>query len=745
EPMPAGARPVILFMVDGMRPDWLREAVKRGIVPNIARYFFAQGTELESFTSHSVTLTSWGTILTGVESDRHGLRASSNASRDPSVALDSFLDFRHDLKYLYYGANPESRGLMRIRSTKTRWLPDYVKPSEALTSFQPIRAQQFLPFVGFGKRAHVLAPLAAKGSLNGSKELDLATSADMAAAIDCNETAKDCGVNFDLPPITEEIESQVDSTHRAAALSRPRSSYRLVTVWFSAVDHIGHEAPLELDVGLKAIDKGIGEIMDAAARHSTLKNAVAILTSDHGVSGGSIGDHGVPGAPHVDSEPLRPTDEIFNTTFNLAQFMAGDYTGAHEFPFVVGSHKIDKPFIAGKFDLLYKIMPPFSYTYAGIQKNSAPGTENVQGRSLLVEPYGDSLAHVIFTLDRARNLDPSKRISFHELSRYPGRDGKPVDIPAKLLDYQVNNIVLTQNGIRDDVGTRLKAIHGNRPVGIFAMALEGQGALAWARTLAPADPDDAKGTWRPPVLVRAHGGKSAVILTRDVGKEAFFRYVIVDGFGQISREAPGEPAKFAGTRTTDPSKDPLGYDAALPLGWQTDRQWAAKLRDEWYPTAVFSIARNLTLASDYGMDPETGKPIIFEGEQIIDERGKTFFSKIGSFFRLNELRPKVEKVTKSVRSIAEAEQPDFILYANIGFSFNPFQAHSGDHGGIAREHVKNSLFVYDPDASRKGEALRSIDPVLSKDVAATVLDYLGLDQSAVEGRSFRKLLAAPAR
>jgi hypothetical protein len=94
---PEGARgpcgQVVVFYVDGLRPDVVEEMSAMGHLPNITERFIAGGTHLaHAFTAFpSDTITSNGTMWTGCFSDRHGLKGQVRFSRTRR-ASDSFLE-----------------------------------------------------------------------------------------------------------------------------------------------------------------------------------------------------------------------------------------------------------------------------------------------------------------------------------------------------------------------------------------------------------------------------------------------------------------------------------------------------------------------------------------------------------------------------------------------------------------------------------------------------------------------------
>ena len=84
---------VVVFYVDGLRPDVVEEMVAMGHLPNIRRHFVEGGTYLtNAFTSFpSDTITSNGCMWTGCFSDRHGLKGQVRFNRH-SHHSDSYLE-----------------------------------------------------------------------------------------------------------------------------------------------------------------------------------------------------------------------------------------------------------------------------------------------------------------------------------------------------------------------------------------------------------------------------------------------------------------------------------------------------------------------------------------------------------------------------------------------------------------------------------------------------------------------------
>lgn len=84
---------VIVFYMDGLRPDVVQEMSAMGHLPTLTKLFLEGGTWLsESYTGFpSDTITSNGTMWTGCFSDRHGLKGQVRFSRR-SLISESYLE-----------------------------------------------------------------------------------------------------------------------------------------------------------------------------------------------------------------------------------------------------------------------------------------------------------------------------------------------------------------------------------------------------------------------------------------------------------------------------------------------------------------------------------------------------------------------------------------------------------------------------------------------------------------------------
>jgi len=90
---PAEGCSVVVFYMDGLRPDVIREMAAMGHIPNINQLFVEGGAWTQnSFTAFpSDTITSNGTMWTGCFSDRHGIKGQVRFSRR-TLQSESYLE-----------------------------------------------------------------------------------------------------------------------------------------------------------------------------------------------------------------------------------------------------------------------------------------------------------------------------------------------------------------------------------------------------------------------------------------------------------------------------------------------------------------------------------------------------------------------------------------------------------------------------------------------------------------------------
>lgn len=692
-------KPIILLMVDGLRPDRFRQAAEDGLLPTLKSLFLDQrGTELASYTSRSLTLPSWSTILTGFEPDMHGIRSNTPASRIGRKIVDNFQDPRKDI--LNPKNQKKNRAFRRLEEDKVGemgkvWLPGYFEKDEAVFNYLPVT--------------------------NGARSLANQLISDLFKNLD--SFFNDSGF----------LASNLDNTSAKGIASAIRQDtngkLRLVMIWFSAVDEASHYNNRALPGIYKEIDLGSKLILDAAKNHPALKDATVFLLSDHGHNAGygpfdtnssiyqasvALAKLSSPGSGRGYSDLMALSSQaadlaaqaarsgpdqgplLSNTGFNLMKFLAGDFNGYENYNFVVGASDSPEPKFYTRTTKKFQLQP-FHETYP--KHRGAP--------TALIDTAGDALAQIY--IQGKNDKKWNQRLSYYELTHYKSnKKGVTLNIPADFLNFQLLNSMITDTALAQQV---LK-LTDQRPVNLFAMALTGKESKDSADRLGKA-PDTGVSS-REPVLVMSHGkpGKgfrTGLILTRsDWQGNDQFRYIVVKNFTQE------ENGTLQATVSNDPDDDPLDYlgnvdGAEASSVWRYDTQWLQMAKDHIRPTAVFALARVLTLAPKY-------------------------------------MHPGHHELSDEVKKRRQGEIPDFLMTANVGYGFHSNGPLESDHGGLLREEVRNSFFVSSLDEGRFSKHVQLEKPVLSHDFMSTFLQYAGFGEPGhlplpkTQGVSFKSLV-----
>lgn len=635
--------------MDGLRYDRLIQAADKGYFPHLKKYFIDRGTQMESYASRSLTLPSWSTIMTGFELDVHGIRSNTPTSRLEHRIAENYQEPPKDLKEFTSGAkNPAFK---RIENDKTGeegkvWLPGYFTPEQTFISFMPVVNGARSSVVGLISYFFEHLSEFANGSLYFPSMLDIETAETTANAIKNDHEGK----------------------------------LRLIVNWYSAVDEASHFDNDLLPIVYQTIDQGIHSILTAAQHHPSLKNATVFLISDHGHTAG-YGPFDEKIFQTNTSSQNREVPLLENTGFNITEFLAGDYHDYERYQFVVGAATAPEP----KYKLA--LLDEFhlqSFKYIHPKGKGHPNALVDSAGDNLVQVYLRGKADVEKKGHRAKS-SWKNRLSFYELSHFEGARCL-LDIPSDLLDFRLpftrlSNETLAQNIFK---------LTNHHPVDLFAMALTGD-AVAQSTTRFVGD-QDSSGAWlREPVLVMTRGDlpgqhRTGLIFIRSFpnGTDEF-KYVVVTHFDQLS------DGQILGETSEDPKQDPLEYldtvgHSSLLAQWHTDREWLQLARHHFKPTAIFALARILTLSSKY-MDPHS--PLL--SEKIKTER--------------------------------QGEIPDFILTANPGYAFHSDSSLESDHGGILRDETRNCFLVSSLNEEKYKKHIESEIQMLSRDFMPTILDY----------------------
>ena len=131
QPKPVADANVVIIFVDGLRPDVLTEMAQWGHMPNFNKLFLENGAWLRnSFSVHpTLTLTNFSSMVTGLYSNRHGVKMQSYFDREADEYVNG-LDVR------YFGRFADE---VKARGVKAIW--DYFPDSFgcAAMPYQPSR------------------------------------------------------------------------------------------------------------------------------------------------------------------------------------------------------------------------------------------------------------------------------------------------------------------------------------------------------------------------------------------------------------------------------------------------------------------------------------------------------------------------------------------------------------------------------------------------------------------------------
>ena len=227
-PSAASAEPVLLISIDGLQPDDVIEAEKRGIdIPNLKR-FIAEGSYAQGVRGILPTITypSHATLLTGVSPSRHGI--FGNNSFDPlQINQGGWYWYASDFKVPTLW---DVAAKAKLTTANVHW-PVSVNASAVKWNIPQIWR------TGHPDDAKLIKSLATQGLIE-SLESQLGAYA---------------------PGIDESIEGDENRGRFATALITREKPY-FTTVYLTALDHEQHE-------------KG----PDTAAAHAVLKRIDAVV------------------------------------------------------------------------------------------------------------------------------------------------------------------------------------------------------------------------------------------------------------------------------------------------------------------------------------------------------------------------------------------------------------------------------------------------------------------------------------
>lgn len=464
----------VVFMIDGLRPDRLKEAYARGLVPTIGKHFIKEGLEFDSFAPRSLTLPSWSSILTGVDQDYHGLKSNGPMSRVLGSPNRSYTDPRKDILNYYFNKKPNNYAYDHLKESDRKWLPDFFKLGEVHTNYMPVNNAPFYKLGNLFKTVLKDFRKLLFGNFSGTVALDRVSAVE----------------------VVKKLESKPGET-------------KLILNWYTCVDVFAHHNNKAIDTCYRELDKTVGMVIDGMKNDPTMKNANMFIISDHGHIGGNESEHS-----HF---KLKEEGSYFNNTaLNLTTLFAGDYNDYRHFkfnPFVFESPHPDNDL---KFLSEYQIHP-FKYKYKD-KKQKIKGKKSDKLPDVLIDYSGDAMAQVYF---KHKTQGWNRKLSLYELNNLKDRD-----VISDLLDIELKNNVNSDKEIVKLLEERNK----RRPVFGIAHALSSCKHEDFEQMLGEKLPSFE----RPAVMIKGRDSDFGVILTKIEEDKMYYRYVLLSSLTQDS-------------------------------------------------------------------------------------------------------------------------------------------------------------------------------------------------------------------
>jgi predicted AlkP superfamily pyrophosphatase or phosphodiesterase len=277
-PTPADAN-VVIFFVDGLRPDVVMEMAEWGHMPNFREIFVDNGTWVRnSFAVQpSLTLINFASIITGTYADRHGVKSQAFYDRED----DEYINGLSDQYFPIFAAQVKERGVKAIY--------DYFPDSFAAPAmpFEPLRP-------------NIL-------QLNLTEWLHRAISVAGWAS----------NIRWEMDAVQTRYALDIVSTPQA----------RVTLIWLPSNDTASEHTPHGQFGGARQtiarMDGHLGEVIDRLKIRHRFESTYFILVSDHGHAGGH----------DVVNQRFDVKREVFHAWFQMnviSMWQRFDYPGAPE-------------------------------------------------------------------------------------------------------------------------------------------------------------------------------------------------------------------------------------------------------------------------------------------------------------------------------------------------------------------------------------------------------------------------------
>jgi hypothetical protein len=264
---------VLIFYVDGLRPDIVEEMSAMGQLPSITNTFLRGGTKLQhAYTVFPAdTITSNGTLWTGVFSDRHGVKGQIGFDRRTGRSQNYLGTDGPVLNGRFLMPQGLERGLLNSGTTAVR----LVQGDAAAQKFHDRRTSE---------TPTALHYLARAGKSFGAGILPVMS--ELTPALWTRYLADEA------PPFgTHQSERYIDEANTAYTVDNLFNEDHAVTiVWLPETDSVSHsEYRGQFGVARRTIveaDGLIGEMVAELKKRHRFENTYLLLVSDHGHIGG---------------------------------------------------------------------------------------------------------------------------------------------------------------------------------------------------------------------------------------------------------------------------------------------------------------------------------------------------------------------------------------------------------------------------------------------------------------------------
>ncbi len=264
---------VVIFYVDGLRPDIVEEMSAMGHLPNITNTFLRGGTKLQhAYTVFPAdTITSNGTMWTGTFSDRHGVKGQIGFDRRAGRSQNYLGTEGPVLTGRFLMPQGLERGLLETGSVAVR----LTRGEEAAQEFRNRRTSE--------------TPTALHHLAKANKSFGAGILPVM------NELTPALWTRYmadESPPLgTHKSKRYIDEANTAYAVDNLfNEDHALTVVWLPATDSVSHaEFRGQFGVARRAVveaDGLIGEMVAELKKRGRFEKTYLLLVSDHGHIGG---------------------------------------------------------------------------------------------------------------------------------------------------------------------------------------------------------------------------------------------------------------------------------------------------------------------------------------------------------------------------------------------------------------------------------------------------------------------------